>query len=41
MGPPFSEGVGRKEGGDYFQEGCNFSTKNKLKSGMFQDKKKL
>ena len=28
-------------GGDFFHGGCNFSTKNKLKSGIFNDKKSL
>ena len=39
--PPRSAGVAGKEGGDFFHGGCNFSTKNKLKSEMFNDKKKF
>ena len=34
----FSEGVPGK-GGDLFQGRCSFYIKNKLKSGMFNDKK--
>ena len=29
------------EGGDFFQGGCNFHIKNKLKSEIFNDKKSL
>ena len=39
--PLLSAGVAGKEGGDFFHGGCNFSTKNKLKSEMFNDKKKF
>ena len=28
-------------GGDFFRAGCNFSTKNEQKSGIFNDKKNL
>ena len=34
-------GVAGKEGGDFFQGGCDFHIKNKLKSEIFNDKKKL
>ena len=37
--PPFLEGGCWERGGDVFQGGCNFLTKNNLKSGMFNDKK--
>ena len=41
-GPPFLEGGCWKRGGYFFQgRGCNFSAKNKLKSGMFNDKRSL
>ena len=42
-GPPFLEGGCWEGGGDFFQGGgdCNFSTKNKLKSEMFNEKKSL
>ena len=33
--------VAEKEGATFFRGGCNFLTKNKLKSGMFNDKKKF
>ena len=51
--PPFCWGGGVKpptklleggcweRGGDFFQEGCNFHIKNKLKSEIFIDKKKF
>ena len=38
--PQFLEGVAGKEGVTFFRGGgCNFLTKNKLKSGIFNDKK--
>ena len=40
-GPQLLEGVAGKEGGDFFQGGCNFHIKNKLKSEIFNDKKSL
>ena len=40
-GPPFLEWGGWERGGDFFQEGCDFSAKKKLKSGIFNDKKSL
>ena len=40
-GPQFLNGVFWERGGDIFQGYCNVSTKNKLKSGMFNDKKKF
>ena len=30
-----------KREGDFFRGGCNFVTKNKVKSGIFNDKKSL
>ena len=33
--------VAGKERVTFFKGGCNFSTKNKLKSGIFNDKKSL
>ena len=35
----FWRGVAGKEGVTFFRGGCNFLTKNNLKSGMFNDKK--
>ena len=40
-GPWLLEGVAGKEGGDFFQVGCNFHIKNKLKSEIFNEKKGL
>ena len=41
-GPQLLEGVAGKEGADFFQEaGLQFSCKNKLKSEIFNDKKKF
>ena len=41
-GPPFVEGGCWERGGDFFLGGVAiFSTKNKLKSGIFNDKKKV
>ena len=40
-GPQLLEGVAGKEGGDFFQGGCNFHIKNKLKSEIFNNKKSL
>ena len=40
-GPQLLEGVGGKVGGDFFQGGCNFYIKDKLKSEIFSDKKSL
>ena len=45
-GPQFVEGgggAGGKEGGGFFQggRGCIFSTKNKLKPGIYNDKESL
>ena len=38
----FLEGVTGKEGGDFFQgRGCNLHTQKKLKSEIFNDKKRL
>ena len=37
----FREGIARKESGDFFQEGCSFYIKNKLKYEIFNDKKRL
>ena len=34
----FKRGVAGKEGSDFFQGGCNFHIKNKLKSEIFNDK---
>ena len=39
--PQLSEEVAGKEGDDFFQGGCNFYIKNKLKSEIFNDKKSL
>ena len=40
-GPQLLEGVTGKEGGEvpFFQGGCTFHMKNKLKSEIFNDKK--
>ena len=38
--PKLFEGVARKEA-TFFRGGCNFDIKNKLKSGIFNDKKSL
>ena len=38
-GPQLLEGGCWERGGDFFQEGCNFHIKNKLKSEIFNDKK--
>ena len=35
------EGVCWERGGNFFQGGCNFDIKNKLKSEIFNDKKSL
>ena len=40
-GPQLLKGVAGKEGGDFFQGGCNFHISNKLKSETFNDKKSL
>ena len=40
-GPPLLVGVTGKEGSDFFQGGCAFHIKNKLKSEIFDDKKRL
>ena len=40
-GSQFLEGVVRKEGVTFFIGFCNFYTKDKLKSGIFKDKKSL
>ena len=44
-GSQFLEGEGGggswERGGDFFQGGCSFYTKNKLKSQIFHDKKSL
>ena len=39
--PQLLEGGSGKKGGDFFQGGCNFHIKNKLKSEIFNDKKSL
>ena len=39
--PQLLEGVAGKEGGDFFQEGLQFSHKNKLKFEILNDKKSL
>ena len=41
IGPLLLEGVVGKEGHDFFQGGCNFHIKNKLKSEIINDKKKF
>ena len=46
MGGELDRGKGLKistfrGGGDFFQEGCNFHIKNKVKSEIFNDKKSL
>ena len=38
-GPQFLEGGCWERGGDFFQGGCNFYIKDKLKSEIFNDKK--
>ena len=38
-GPQLLEGVTGKEGRAFFQGGCTFHMKNKLKSEIFNDKK--
>ena len=38
-GPQFLRWVAEKEGVPVFQGWCNLLTKNKLKSGIFNDKK--
>ena len=38
-GPPLLVGVTGKDGSDFFQGGCAFHIKNKLKSEIFDDKK--
>ena len=40
-GSQFLEGGCWERGGDFFQEGCSFYIKNKLKSQIFNDKKSL
>ena len=40
-GPQLLEGGCWERGGDFFQGGCNFHIKNKLKSEIFNDKKSL
>ena len=40
-GPLFLKGGCWERGGDFFQGGCNFLTKNELKSGLFNEKKGL
>ena len=40
-GPQLLKGVTGKEGVPFFQEGCTFHKKNKLKSEIFNDKKRL
>ena len=41
-GPQILEGIAGKEGSDFFQGGgCKFQIKNKLKSEIFNDKKKF
>ena len=40
-GPTLLEGGCWERGGDFFQGGCNFHIKNKLKSEIFNDKKSL
>ena len=40
-GPQFLEGGCWERGGDFFQGGCNFLTKDKLKSEIFNDKNSL
>ena len=40
-GPPLLVVVTGKEGSDFFQGGCAFHIKNKLKSEIFDDKKRL
>ena len=39
IGPQLSEGGCWERGGDFFQGGCSFHIKNKLKSEIFNDKK--
>ena len=40
-GSQFLKGVTGKEWGDFFQRGCSFYIKNKLKSEIYNDKKSL
>ena len=35
--PQFLEGIAGKKGVTFFRRGCNFYTKNKLKSGIFNE----
>ena len=39
--PQLLEGVAGKEGVTFFRGGCNFYIKNKVKSEMFNDRKKF
>ena len=39
--PEFLEGLAGKEARDFFQGGCSFYVKNKLKSEIFNYKKKF
>ena len=41
IGPQLSEGVGGKEGSNFFQGGCNFYARAKLKSEIFNGNKKF
>ena len=41
IGPPIWEGVAGKEGVTFFRGSCNFYKKNKLKSEIFNGKKRL